>query len=175
MTSTIASMLKSLRKQHKLMQKDVADKLGISESAYGFYEQGRREPSLDNIKQLAEIFNVSVDYLLTGISYAFDPEKMQYVKRTDDMPLNMDLAESKPIYSVSKPLTKGELLQELTDDPDDFYFLDGYLDASEEEKKELRKHFMDIKRQMRENNIKSTRSRSLFEITEDIKKSPKND
>ena len=56
--------LKELRKAHKLTQANVADFLGISESAYGYYEQGRNEPSLSSIKKLAEKYNVSTSYLL---------------------------------------------------------------------------------------------------------------
>lgn len=166
MSSTFASRLKALRKQHKLMQKDIADKLGISESAYGFYEQGRREPSLDTINQLSDIFNVSVDYLVNGTSDAVPRESTDYEKRTG----SFVISEQQNVYSPSKQLTKDELLQELTDDPDDLYFLDGYLDASEEEKKELRRHFMDIKRQMRDNHIKQASPMSLRDFNEKIKK-----
>lgn len=56
--------LRSLREKRGWRQKDVAEKLGISESAYGYYEQGRREPSNDTLRQLADIFNVKIDYLL---------------------------------------------------------------------------------------------------------------
>lgn len=48
-----------------MSQKDVADKIGIGVSTYGFYETGEREPTLDTLIQLSEkVFNVSTDYLL---------------------------------------------------------------------------------------------------------------
>jgi repressor LexA len=47
-----------------MLQRDVANFLGISTSAYGFYETGARNMSAKTAKKLAEFFNVSVDYLL---------------------------------------------------------------------------------------------------------------
>ena len=45
---------------------DLANQLHISASAVGMYEQGRREPSLAGVVELAAVFGVSADYLLTG-------------------------------------------------------------------------------------------------------------
>jgi transcriptional regulator with XRE-family HTH domain len=60
----IKDRLRNLRKTHKYTQKDVANFLGISESAYGYYEQGRNEPSIEAVKKLAEKYNVSSSYIL---------------------------------------------------------------------------------------------------------------
>lgn len=64
MVNTFARRLRTLRKQHGLLQKDVAKKLGITASAYGYYEQGKREPTIEIINKLASIFGVTTDYLL---------------------------------------------------------------------------------------------------------------
>lgn len=56
--------LKRLRSEKGVMQKDVADYLGITSSAYGFYEQSKRQPDNDTLQKLADYFNVSIDYLL---------------------------------------------------------------------------------------------------------------
>ena len=53
-----------LRKERGLLQKDIADFLNISKSAYGYYEQGRNEPDIQTIMRLADFYQVSVDYLL---------------------------------------------------------------------------------------------------------------
>lgn len=47
-------------------QAELARRLHISPSAVGMYEQGRREPSLQGLVELAGVFGVSTDYLLTG-------------------------------------------------------------------------------------------------------------
>jgi len=56
--------LKKLRTSRDLLQKDVANYLGITTSAYGFYEQGKRQPDPETISKLANFFNVTTDYLL---------------------------------------------------------------------------------------------------------------
>lgn len=56
--------LKDIRKEQGLLQKDLAAHLGITQQAYANYESGKREPDYDTLAKLADIFNVSVDYLL---------------------------------------------------------------------------------------------------------------
>ncbi|WP_406944521.1 helix-turn-helix domain-containing protein [Halobacillus sp. SY10] len=60
----VSERLKMLRKENKMSQRDVAKLLGISESGYGYYEQGRNEPSIGMIKMLADRYDVTTDYLL---------------------------------------------------------------------------------------------------------------
>ncbi len=60
----IGDKIKELRKSKKITQLELANTLGISAAAVGMYEQNRREPNYDLIKRLAEIFSVSVDYLI---------------------------------------------------------------------------------------------------------------
>jgi len=60
----VSERLKQLRKEYKLSQKQVAEILGISESGYGYYEQGRNEPSIEMLNKLADRYNVTIDYLL---------------------------------------------------------------------------------------------------------------
>ena len=49
-------------------QAELARRIGVSTSAVGMYEQGRREPSLDLVVRLAQEFGVTTDYLLLGES-----------------------------------------------------------------------------------------------------------
>jgi transcriptional regulator with XRE-family HTH domain len=60
----LGEILKKLRSEKELMQKDVASALNITTSAYGFYEQGERIPNAETLEKLADYFNVSVDFLL---------------------------------------------------------------------------------------------------------------
>ena len=62
----LGARLAMLRRQKGLRQQELAQMLGVSPSAVGMYEQERREPPLACVVQLAEIFAVSCDYLLTG-------------------------------------------------------------------------------------------------------------
>lgn len=56
--------LRDLRKEKSLSQKQIAEKLCISQQTYSDYENGKTEPTLDTIIELSKIFNVSSDYLL---------------------------------------------------------------------------------------------------------------
>lgn len=58
--------ISALRRQQGLSQAELADRLGISASAMGMYEQGRREPSANILVALAKEFHVTTDFLLTG-------------------------------------------------------------------------------------------------------------
>lgn len=56
--------LAALRKQKKLSQYELAEKLGFSRGKLANYEQGTREPDYETLKFLANFFDVSIDYLL---------------------------------------------------------------------------------------------------------------
>lgn len=60
----ISYLVKELRKEKKLTQKQLAVALGISATCYAGYEQGYREPNIEMIKKMSDFFGVSVDYLL---------------------------------------------------------------------------------------------------------------
>ena len=55
--------LVELRKMNKLTQREVAEHLGISQPSYIRYENGRSEPTIENLVKLADLFDVSLDYL----------------------------------------------------------------------------------------------------------------
>lgn len=56
--------LRELRKSKGYTQEALAKTIGITPGAIGLYEQDRREPDNNTIITLAEVFGVSVDYLL---------------------------------------------------------------------------------------------------------------
>ena len=64
--------LKTLRKQVQLTQVDVAEKLGISQPAYASWERGIKKPTQENLVKIAQILNVSVDYLVGNADYTVD-------------------------------------------------------------------------------------------------------
>lgn len=59
----IATRLKSLRKEKKLTQRQLASKLQISQSTVALYETGNREPDIDTLEKIADFFDVTLDYL----------------------------------------------------------------------------------------------------------------
>lgn len=60
----LQSRLKILRKEFNYTQKDMGRLLNITPSAYGFYEQGRNTPTIDILEKMANLFSVSIDYLM---------------------------------------------------------------------------------------------------------------
>ncbi len=56
--------LKKLRLKKGLTQAELAKMLNIGESTISFYEAGKREPDYEMLNRFADLFNVSVDYIL---------------------------------------------------------------------------------------------------------------
>ena len=57
-------IMRDLREDHDLTQQQVADYLGTSQTMYARYERGANELPIRHLIKLAELYNVSVDYLL---------------------------------------------------------------------------------------------------------------
>ena len=60
----LPKILFELRSQNGWTQTDVADKLDIRYQSYQAYELGISIPSLQNFVALAELYDVSLDYLV---------------------------------------------------------------------------------------------------------------
>ena len=56
--------LKELRTEKGWKQKDVAEKLSVSAQVYGNYENGVNKPDPDMLAAMADLFEVTVDYLI---------------------------------------------------------------------------------------------------------------
>ena len=59
-------MLKRLRKQSNLTQKELADALHISQTSVSKYERGESEPDLAMVIEMADFFKVSIDEFIRG-------------------------------------------------------------------------------------------------------------
>lgn len=82
-------IMKKLRTSRGLSQAALADKLNMSQSIIGAYETGDRKPSYEAMEQIADFFNVSLDYLRgkdEGSVYYMDPEAMAYAQYLKDNP-----------------------------------------------------------------------------------------
>ncbi len=51
------------RKMNNMTQREVAQKLGIAQPSYIRYENGKAEPTIENLIKLADVFDVSIDFL----------------------------------------------------------------------------------------------------------------
>lgn len=64
MKSKLSKRLRECRKQAGLTQIQVAIAADITEKAYQNYELMTREPKLDILIKIANVYNVSLDYLV---------------------------------------------------------------------------------------------------------------
>ena len=94
-------LLKKLRKERSMTQAALAEKLGLDKSSVAKYESADVTPSSDILMKLADIFGVSVDYLLGRVDspreevpvalYApkgydkLTPEEREQIERLVDM------------------------------------------------------------------------------------------
>lgn len=61
--------LKIIRKKKKYSQLKVALDLNMSREALSHYENGKRSPDLQMLRQLSNYFDVSIDFLINGEEY----------------------------------------------------------------------------------------------------------
>lgn len=60
----LGEKLKALRTENHLRQDQVARLVNVEKSSISMYETGMRQPSYTTLVRLADVFNVSTDYLL---------------------------------------------------------------------------------------------------------------
>jgi putative transcriptional regulator len=94
--------LKSLRKQVQLTQVDIAEKLGISQPAYASWERGVKKPTQENLVKIAQVLNVSVDYLVGNSEVKLDDlDNIEFLFRMN----------SKGLTDEEKEIFKKELIE----------------------------------------------------------------
>ncbi len=84
--------LKLYRKQNGYTQEQVAEKLGVSRQAVAKWESGTTLPDIENVIALADLYEISVDYLVRNLT-----------KMSDDP------AGKKHIFGIVKVNSKGQI------------------------------------------------------------------
>lgn len=56
--------IRNLREDSDMSQAELGKKLNVSQRAYSHYEAGTREIPIEVLKKLADIYDVSIDYLV---------------------------------------------------------------------------------------------------------------
>ena len=93
----IADKIKLLREASHLTQTELAKKLNITRSSVNAWEMGISVPSTQSLVQLAQIFDISTDYLL-GLDVAF-------AIRTDGLSDN----DIQLVHSIVQRLKNGDV------------------------------------------------------------------
>ena len=74
--------MKSCRERYGYLQKELSEKLGISERTLQRYEAGISEPTVSVLLKLSEVYNTSIDHILGNeVDTSFDVIKIEkYLK-----------------------------------------------------------------------------------------------
>lgn len=102
----LGNNIKDLRKQKRLTQAELAKLMHVSQQTVGAWETGRAIPGSDTLSDLADLFNVSTDYLLGR------PEKQNEVQTEQDLERALDNAHSfsgKPLSDHDRKVAKDVL------------------------------------------------------------------
>lgn len=91
--------LAELRKSRKWSLQETADRLGIAKSTYAGYESGYREPSLQALIQISDLFETTVDFILDRVNTKTPPLEL-----TDLLNCNVN-----ELYLDKIPITNEEL------------------------------------------------------------------
>lgn len=119
--------LKSARKATGISQKDIAKKLFISQQAYAKYETGAATPNPETLKRIAEIFNVSTDYLLGNNQVSKKQTENPSVVK---IPVLGEVAAGIPIFADENIIDYEEIPAEMAKN-DDYFALKIHGDSME--------------------------------------------
>jgi transcriptional regulator with XRE-family HTH domain len=64
--------LRKIRKELDISAQKMADKLGVSQGSIAQYEAGKREPNYNFISRLNEVFNVNLNWFVSGRGEMFN-------------------------------------------------------------------------------------------------------
>jgi len=79
-----ALRLRELRDKHKLTQQEIASRLQLSSDAYSLYELGKRQMNYETLCLLADMYDISIDYLLGRCDFnavALEDEEHEIIKQ----------------------------------------------------------------------------------------------
>lgn len=108
--------LKARRKELKMTQKEIADRLGISYQAYSAWERGVKKPSRKKVKQLEQILNVPKDYfteieIVRLYNTLSNKGKDQVVEYTRNL---VQKEKTQQVISVSEKLYKYHVYEKMS-------------------------------------------------------------
>lgn len=63
---SIGKNIRTIRINHKMTQNELAQKLHVKQTAVSYWENGKREPDFETIKQICNIFSITYNELLDG-------------------------------------------------------------------------------------------------------------
>jgi transcriptional regulator with XRE-family HTH domain len=104
---SFGTRLRSLREEQGLYQKDLAFKLDLTQKTISNYENNERFPDQKTLSKIADLFNVSIDFLLDRTDIR-NPMEIVAAHRTDDPMTDLPESAKKSVLAFIK-LVKDEL------------------------------------------------------------------
>lgn len=104
---TLGDRLKEARKIKKYTQMEAASKLGITNGALSGYERNYRDPDTEMLKKLANLYEVSTEWLLGNSSSKSKPNKkdeLDIAKRMEQ--LRYDLQNAEGLAFEGEPMSE---------------------------------------------------------------------
>ena len=98
--------LKELRLSRELTQEEFAKRIGISRSAVGMYEKGKREPDFETLELFADFFNVDMNYLLGKSDVSTDISSIKNI-----VPIEKRMIPVIGTIAAGKPITADEHIE----------------------------------------------------------------
>lgn len=86
-----ANILRELRLSRKITQDELAKYLNVSRPTIAGYETKNKQPDYEKLKKLADFFDVSIDYLITGNSDYDSPRGQKGEPQIDESQLFQSL------------------------------------------------------------------------------------
>nr|WP_165983477.1 helix-turn-helix transcriptional regulator [Macrococcus goetzii] len=87
MSNILGKRIKTYRNKKGITQKELADKIGVSNAVMSRYESGTRSPDFDKLKLIANELDVSIDYLLDHDNNNTDSFLMNHAEGFKELPL----------------------------------------------------------------------------------------
>ena len=100
----VCNRVKELRRARGLSQRDIGKMIGVTKVSVCGYENGTRTPSLESLQLLADIFEVSTDYLLGRELYVVSDKVTRYVGSIseEDIEIIKEIKKMPEIYELMK-------------------------------------------------------------------------
>lgn len=100
--SYFSDTLLHLRRQAGLSQQTLADATGLSRSAVGMYETGKREPDIETLRLLSEFFGVDMNTLTS-------PESAQNAELAELLEALRNRDEMRMLFKLAKDATPDDV------------------------------------------------------------------
>ena len=109
--------LKYLRKEEKMTQEALAEKLNVSRQAVTKWESGQSLPDIENLKQMADLFGVTMDSLVGNVT---TKKESRLNKKINDIgyfifgAIVLLIGIFLSVYSFTEKITKNENVKIVT-------------------------------------------------------------